>query len=1068
MGTKIAWSRHEAAILLDGYIKVLKGELPRLRIIKRVSADLRKMAINNGMEIDDIFRNENGISFQMQSMESAYCGRTVMKAATLLFTEIVTLYKENRGEYEKLLKEARTMIDGKLNYKENFLSWLAEVMPSASIKTVLASYDTIEQFCLKLKILKNPLFETTDLDILKAVQKTVSQNKIFRIVNKKQLKHIDTAMFCLFKYVREGNHENVNAKIAPTQDVSASKQPETQIVSEKPQKVPGNVPELYVRTEQDRRLIAKYPLVYKRIFFSLRDMLERGQGGTTIAALSERINHIARCADIEDILDNVSWSTCEDGRYKFSEEISRHDEPVEVSVGLSELDVVQPKVEFNVIDFNNIGDYSYTKPISISYFDDRRTDVSSWTDVYVKLVSNLYDDYSSSIPVGKSFTGSGRVDFGNKEIARTMTAPKPIFMQMYLETNLSATNIVGKIKALLDICRVDYENVIIEYQRKSDTVAMSRVTTAQDSPMYSGMMIDSNSFTAFLSNHEGMADSTCRSYVSAIGTAEHYAKEHHFEHHRLFTSDWREAKATVDALFSDPVFVEYNDQQHNRFRAAMKKLLLFLRADPSVITSAGNNATGLSVPQPVADEKYIDVLTQNFRKGFRLGSPIELRKFKRCYEQMNGKALDDDDATVESKITVCGIQFEDKVFVPQTMLGDETRERLFAYIQKSFDEGKTALYYQALFNEFSEDFLDYFIYNADMLKAYLSFMLGEKYFFGRSYFSMNSNTTVDPIDEVRTCLKEYAVPMTYDSMFENLPHIPQQKIKQILAANGEFISNGRGEYFHVSAVHFSDEELDNISEIITVAIEDKEFLSGNELIDAIKSKYPYTYEKNSTFSMVGLRDSVKYHLSHKFSFSGNIISKIGSSLTISDVFANYCRGRDSFTLDELNVLAAELGTAIYFDPVYENSLRISNNRFVSKTRAHFLVTDTDAALDRFCRGDYISIEKINGYSLFPNAGFPWNEYLLEHYVAAYSEKYTLLHTGFNANKCVGAIVKKSAGFESFDDCIVTVLADSNITLKKQHALQYLCDEGYIARRIYTNIEELLIRATAQRNRKEAN
>ena len=67
MGTKISWSRHEAAILLDGYIKVLKGELPRLRIIKRVSADLRKMAINNGMEVDDIFRNENGISFRCKA-----------------------------------------------------------------------------------------------------------------------------------------------------------------------------------------------------------------------------------------------------------------------------------------------------------------------------------------------------------------------------------------------------------------------------------------------------------------------------------------------------------------------------------------------------------------------------------------------------------------------------------------------------------------------------------------------------------------------------------------------------------------------------------------------------------------------------------------------------------------------------------------------------------------------------------------------------------------------------------------------------------------------------------------
>lgn len=89
MASKVPWSRQEAAILLDGYIKLQNGGLPRLRIIKQVSIDLRKMAVNNGVEIDDIFRNENGISFQMQSMESAYCGRTVTKPATQLFKEIV-------------------------------------------------------------------------------------------------------------------------------------------------------------------------------------------------------------------------------------------------------------------------------------------------------------------------------------------------------------------------------------------------------------------------------------------------------------------------------------------------------------------------------------------------------------------------------------------------------------------------------------------------------------------------------------------------------------------------------------------------------------------------------------------------------------------------------------------------------------------------------------------------------------------------------------------------------------------------------------------------------------------
>lgn len=922
------WDKYEAVILLDAYIEMLNSDAPRPRIIKRVSADLRRMATNKGIETDVIFRNENGISFQMQSMESAYNGRTVMKPATRLFSEIVALYKTNRSEYENLLKEARAMIEGKPNCKDSFSSWLAEAVPTAPINTTLASCEKIEQFCLKLKVLKAPLFETTDLETLNSVQKTVQKNKIFRIVNKKQLKQIDIAMFALIKFVRESNLEKVTEKSTFVHS-STSMQSEEPVVTKERQPM-NDAPLLYLRTEQDKRLLAKYPLVYKRIYSTLFELFESNQGETSVVELYERINHVARCADIEDILDNVSWARCHDKKYIFSEEI--------------------------------------------------------------------------------------------------------------VTRNIAVVNINTTPKML-----------------GNDAVSHSCVQT-----------ISSDSFYKYLHDDLEMAETTCRSYVSAIGSAERFAKKHCFEHQYLLTPDWREAKATADSLFRDVVFIEYNDQQHNRFSAALKKLLLFLRSDAVDAATTDSTAVAHCATQPIADELYQGVLIENFQKGFRLNSPIEMRKFKRCYEQMNGKPLDEDDAEIEYKIGCCGILFEDRVFTPQTMLGDELRERLFTYIKNCFAEGKTALYYRALFNEFSEDFLDYYIYNADMLKAYLSFVLGEDYFFDRSYFAKDANVSADPVDEIRTCLKEYGAPMTYDVMFENLSHIPQEKIKQILAYNGEFISNGRGEYFHVSAVHFSDEEMDNIAEIIAAAIEEKQFLSGNELVAAIQSKYPYTYEKNSAFSVVGLRDAIKYHLSNNFSFSGNIISKLGSSLTMSDVFADYCRSRDSFMLDELNVLANELGTVIYFDPVYENSLRINHDWFVSKKRAHFLVTETDDALDRFCTGDYISIGKISGFSLFPNAGFPWNEYLLEHYTAMYSNKYELLHIGFNANKCVGVIVKKSAGFESFDDCIVDVLANSNITLKKQSALQYLCDEGYIARRIYTNIEELLIRATAQRNRKEAN
>ena len=649
------WDKYEAVILLDAYIEMLNSDLPKLRIIKRVSADLRRMAANKGVETDNIFRNENGISFQMQSMESAYNGRTVMKPATQLFSEIVALYKTNRSEYENLLKEARAMIEGKLNCKDSFSSWLAEAVPTAPINTMLASCEKIEQFCLKLKVLKAPLFETTDLDTLNAVQKTVQKNKIFRIINKKQLKQIDIAMLALIKFVRESNLEKVTAKSTLFVDGSASIQAEEPVVTIERQSM-NDAPMLYLRTEQDKRLLAKYPLIYKRIFSTLCELFESNQGGKSVVELYERINHVARCADIEDILDNVSWARCDDKKYTFSEEIVTRN-----------IDVVNIKTP--------------------------------------KMLGNVAIPYSC------------------------------------------------------------------------------------------GRRISSDSFYKYLHDDLGMAETTCRSYVSAIGGAEHFAMEHCFEHQYLLTPDWREAKATADALFRDVVFIEYNVQQHNRFSAALKKLLLFLRSDTAVAATTDSTAVAHSATQPIADESYQGVLIENFQKGFRLNSPIEMRKFKRYYEQMNGKPLDEDDADIERKLGCCGILFEDRVFAPQTMLGDELRERLFTYIKNCFAEGKIALYYRALFNEFSEDFLDYYIYNADMLKAYLSFMLGEDYFFGRSYFAKDANVSADPVDEIRTCLKEYGAPMTYDVMFENLSHIPQEKIKQILAYNGEFISNGRGEYF---------------------------------------------------------------------------------------------------------------------------------------------------------------------------------------------------------------------------------------------------------------------------------
>lgn len=96
-----AWSEYEAAILLEAYLDAVNSGEPRRKYIERASRVLRRMAVNCGMDIDDAFRNYNGIQFQMKSLESAFTGLNTLKPATKLFTNIAVMYKSNRASMKK-------------------------------------------------------------------------------------------------------------------------------------------------------------------------------------------------------------------------------------------------------------------------------------------------------------------------------------------------------------------------------------------------------------------------------------------------------------------------------------------------------------------------------------------------------------------------------------------------------------------------------------------------------------------------------------------------------------------------------------------------------------------------------------------------------------------------------------------------------------------------------------------------------------------------------------------------------------------------------------------------------
>lgn len=1170
------WDLHEAVVLLDGFLDIISNNLPRHEVIDRISHDLRTMAINQGYEIDEIFRNKNGITFQIKSMESAYVGYTVMKPASKLFAETVALYRNSPCEYEKKRKEARAMIDG--NNEKKFMDYLASQVSSTLFLEFSSYYPDIEAFCLKLNVLKKPLFETTDFETIKKVQKTIEQNKIFKITRKKNYAKIVAACRHYYVYVREGLFENnvptdglgeasqniplvtdtiyengsleqpVTESIDVASDsISPEASTEEKVLSledmvrealrseseannygttisflqgqirggdrakikaivdsaewakfqfgryfyvskvvpveeshDLPAAVPSNATMPIERTDADKRLLQKYPIIYKRLFSALLELSESHPHGVSVSELYVHINRVGRPAVIEEILDNVSWATSNGNNYAFSKEIVDHRVEIDDSVNSSSEATLTDAVSINdaanalIVDFDGSNELAYTRPESFSYFGEEIS-VNTWTDLYVSLFATIYEDYPHIFDVGMSFSkNKGRIDLLPADAAETMIAPKPISGTSFmLETNLSASDIVGKIKFILDLCSVDFDNVVIKYKKK-DTAPRAKQPEpdqTQNRQMASAPAGKAtfDAFLTYLGKTLQMAERTAYNYAIAIGVCETIAKEQGYTNWHLYAEDTSTALDTIRRLKSDTVFNEKNRSRHNQLSAALAKFIQFINGGaPSIVTdSTSHEPAPVKKATPYQNKLYEAVLENHFKKGFRLESPLEIRKFRRYYSAIHNAELTDTDDVISDTIKKLCIIYDGKAFLPAVMLSEELKQRLLHYIDKCFAEGKTAIYYQAIYTEFAEEFLDYHIYDAEMLKAYLTYIADGRFYINRSSISKQANVTLDPLSEIRSCLQGYGRPVEYEELFAALPHLPQSKVKSILASNGEFVNNGHGAYFHESVIALSEEELDNIADIIAYTIEGKEFMGGNELYDAIKAKYPYIIENNQAYSVYGFRDALKYKLGDRFSFKGNIISRAGQELSMADVFANYAKHHDSFTLTELQSMATELATVIYFDSVYENCLRVSREQFVSKSHAQFTVPDTDAAIDRVCTGNYISIQDVTNFGTFPYAGFPWNGYLLEHYVAEYSRKYMLLHSNYNGTECAGAIVKRSAGIQTFDDFIVDLLANNDVELKKAPALQFLSDNGYLARRRYGNIEALLIRANAQRNRKDA-
>ena len=106
---KIPWDKYEVALLIETYQKIQRKEVPRIKGLKDLSNMLRIKALNEGKQIDNIFRNYNGMCFMINSIATTFNQNKYLIHGSNLFTDIVKLYNTDRDSFNDLLRKAHSL-----------------------------------------------------------------------------------------------------------------------------------------------------------------------------------------------------------------------------------------------------------------------------------------------------------------------------------------------------------------------------------------------------------------------------------------------------------------------------------------------------------------------------------------------------------------------------------------------------------------------------------------------------------------------------------------------------------------------------------------------------------------------------------------------------------------------------------------------------------------------------------------------------------------------------------------------------------------------------------------------
>ena len=577
----------------------------------------------------------------------------------------------------------------------------------------------------------------------------------------------------------------------------------------------------------------------------------------------------------------------------------------------------------------------------------------------------------------------------------------------------------------------------------------------------------------------GSASGTIRSYVSAIGQSSKAANEYGVCDTDLFLiEDANKLQQILDELLKVPVFRKLNAQQHNRFRAAVSKLVAY-RSSTGTITAHTRLEEKLPElkavepvikPQGLPEEtriRYTEILSEHFGEdGYQTGRPIFHGRFRRFYAEKYGCPPAETDNRIDEIMSMVGTKRDDRVFPKQDDSQNDLVMEIVSDVLSAFDSGATAVYIEAVYDKYQQPLADNLhIYNQDALASLLLAHANGKYI-QRYSFLTNNWSGANAQEDLLRIMKTFHQPQNYAAIHEKAWFLPYERMKTILVTTASIVNVAAETYFYAPNLPVSAAELAYLSSLMNEELSYHSHITDVRLMQLIAEKCPSIAINTDGYTTYGLRNCLGYILRDQFAFNGPIITLKGKELSMADVFTEFAKDHEVLFVDELSALSNEMNIVIYWDSVLSEMIRVSATELVRKDQIKFDVEAIDEILDGICPGDYIPLPEVNLFLYFPNIGYPWNSYLLESYLFSCSKKFRLLHSSFIKTGVYGAMVRKDADVPDYRYLLVDVLSKSNALNSTKEALQYIVDKGYQQRRRYEGIEAVIQEAKLIKEQRE--